>query len=289
MGLPFKKHLEWLCIEGLETKQIQDFYDNIQLPIPTQNDISKATTHVTSLIVPPAAKKNIAKGLFKKEDSWVWEKHGYGDLHKRRCDSNDSNWSTVGKLLNHPLMRTALDACSICNFEDDKIMVMLSQIYKIQLTQEALDLYRKYFGNFLNFQKTDWKKYLGRLVDDPYVYTRIFAALTKPRDEVLHLCGLPPENVFSDFLKNVLATASYKFNHYARQGSPEAEKEARKWAKVGFEAGEKFDKFGAADASDFAKLVQTEFEYVTPQIDTIDAEIAAQIRPQIEDKTAEKK
>ena len=68
-----------------------------------------------------------------------------------------------------------------------------------------------------------------------------------------------------------------------------ADADARKWAKIGFEAGEKFEKYGAADASDFAALVQTEFHYVTSDIPTIDANIAAQIRPQIEAKKDEKK
>ena len=269
----------------MDLKAIQNFYDNIQLPIPSTKDVEAATVKVDSLIMTPGMKRNMSRGQYKKEDTPLWERLGYGDLHHWRCNGGDAHWTTVGRLLNHPLMRVALDACTITNFEDDKILVMLSQVFKVQLSQEALDLYRTYFGNFRDFNRSDWQKYLSRVIDDQYVYTRIFAALTKPRDEVLHLCGLPAEGAFSDFLKNVLATASYKFNYYSKQVSSVADADARKWAKIGFEAGEKFEKYGAADASDFAKLVQTQFEYVSCEIPTINAEIANQIRPELNKPT----
>ena len=274
----------------MDEKKIQDFYDNIQFPVPTLEDIKAATEKVEDMVITPAMRRNLKRGVYKKEESVFWDKVGYGELHRWRCDSGkDTDWPIVGKLLNHPLMRVALDACTISGFDDEKIIVMLSQVYKINLSQEAVDRYRKFFGNFRDFDRNSWRKYLERIVNDNYVYTRIFAALTRPRDEVLHLCGLPSENAFSDFLKNVLATSAYKFNHYSKRNSPEADAEARKWAKVGFESGEKFEKFGAADASDFAKLVQTEFIYATSEFPTIDANIAAQIRPQIEAKKDELK
>lgn len=282
MGLPFRKHLEWLCIEEMDTKSIQNFYDNIQLPVPTLKDIEEASARIVNLILPPSVKKNIKKGIYKAEDNFAWEKAGYGELHQWRCSKGkDDTWSQVGKILNHPLMRTSLDVCNIIGMEEDKITVLSSQVYKVQITEDAIRLYKKFFGNFENFGRQDWRDYLSRLSEDHYVYTRIFAALTRPREEALVLCGLPTENQFSDFLKNVLAVANYKFNHYSRQNSKEGDSEARKWAKIGFESGEKFDKFGAADASDFAKLVQTEFEYVTPNFETLDGALASDIRPQI--------
>jgi len=164
--------------------------------------------------------------------------------------------------------------------ELDKVAVLIPQTFKVNLTEGAIDLYKKIFGNYESFSKLDWTDYLSRLSNDHYVHVRLFSALTKPRDEALILCGLPAEKAFSDFLRNVLASANYKFNYYMRQNTPEADAEARRWAKVGFEAGEKFEKYGAGDVSDFAKLVQTEFEYVTPDIPTIDQALALQMLPQ---------
>jgi hypothetical protein len=176
-------------------------------------------------------------------------------------------------------MRTSLDVCIITNIEFERVTMMLSQVYSINLTEKALELYKRYFGFFEVFERNDWKEYLQKLVEDQYVYTRIFAALTKPKDEVLHLCGLPSEQQFSVFLKNVLATASYKFGYYSRQNTMEGDANAMDWAKVGIVAGEKYEKFGAGDATDFAKLVQTEFTYVTPEIETLTPELALELRP----------
>lgn len=288
MSLPFFKHLEWLCLEGTKLKDIQSFYDNIQLPIPTEDDVAKAQDRVDKLMMPPGIKKRLQKMVFKDEDTPVWGRLGFEDLHRWRCNKATKHWSMVGKLLNHPLMRVGLDICIIIKLDLEKARLMLSNTYGLELSDEAVHLYMHYFGNFDNFTKTDWQEYLERLVEDQYVYTRIFAALTKPKDEVLHLCGLPSEKQFSDFLKNVLATASYKFNHYSRQNTVEADSVAMDWAKIGIVSGEKFEKFGAGDISDFAKLVQTEFEYITSPIDTLSPEMAQNIRPDLKELDAPK-
>jgi hypothetical protein len=217
--------------------------------------------------------------MFKYEDNSYWEKLGYGELHAWRCDRPTKYWPAVGRIINHPLMRTALDVCIITGMDYDKVSIILPQTFRVDFAEPAIDLYKKIFGNYESFSKLDWTDYLNRLKEDQYVYVRIFSALTKPRDEALLLCGLPAEKAFSDFLKNVLASASYKYNYYARQNTPEADAEARRWAKVGFEAGEKFEKYGAGDVSDFAKLVQTEFEYVTPELETLDQATAQQLLP----------
>ena len=279
MSLPFLKHLEWLCLEGLEISDIQKFYDNIQLPIPTEKDIEYAKDRVSKLPLSSVHRKRLERGIFKEEDTFIFEKLGYGDLFKWRCGKENPDWACVGKALNHPLMRTSLDVCIITNVETEKIAMMLPQVYGIKFTEAAVELYRKYFGFFEVFGRSDWKEYLERLREDQYVFVRIFAALTKPKEEVLHMCGLPSEQQFSVFLKNVLATASYKFGYYSRQNTTEGDINAMDWAKVGIVAGEKFEKYGAGDASDFAKLVQTEFQYVTPEIDTLSPELALELRP----------
>lgn len=276
-------------------KKVQDFYDNIQMPVPTEKDYQEAEAVIGKLMIPPAARRNLSRGIFNPNDSAIWDRLGYGEIHRRRCYANHPSktdlaaaWEEVGKLLSHPVMRTALDACTLAGVDEEKLSLVLPTVYHLSCSEAAQRLYKRYFADFEMWGKVDWKDYLDRLREDTYVYTRIFTALTRPRNEVYHLCGLPTEKQYSDFLKNVLAGAAYKFDYYARQNTAEADNEARKWAKVGFEAGEKFEKYGANDVSDFAKLVQTEFEYVTPQIPNLDAEMAAQIRPQIEDSKDKK-
>jgi hypothetical protein len=286
MSLPFQKHLEWLCLEGMTRNDITRFYGNVQLPIPTDKDIETAEDSVSQLTLPPAIKRNMRRGIFKIEDSPIWDKYGFGDLHRWRCYRGTKSqtdvaraWEMVGKILNHPVMRISIDACLISHMEEEKMIVLLPAQYHLPINERALDLYRRYFAAFEDFDRAAWSDYLNRIREDGFVYSRVFAALTKPRAEVMHLCGLPTERQFSDFLKNVLATSSYKFDYYMRQNSPDGDTEARRWAKVGFEAGEKFEKYGAGDVTDFAKLVQTEFEYVDSDIKTLSPEQADQMRP----------
>ena len=266
-------------MEGLDIKSIQSFYDNIQLPIPTDKDVEGVKDDLSSRIIPPGAKKRLEKKIYKEEDYPVWDKLGYGDLFRWRLGKDQKDWKILGRLLNHPLMRTSLDVCIIINMDIEKVTLVLPQVYTLELNEKVVQLYKTYFAAFETYQKTDWNGYLERLRDDQYVYTRIFAALTRPREEVLHLCGLPAEKQFADFLKNLLATANYKFNYYSRQGTPEGDASAVNWAKIGVVAGEKFEKYGAGDVSDFSRLVQTEFTYVEPSIDTISPELAIAMRP----------
>lgn len=286
MRFPYAKHLEWLLLEGTPHEEIISFYDNIQLPVPSHEHLATYEEKIASLVIPPGAKKRLLRKQYNKElDLGAWDRLGYGPFFLQRCGEAPQGLSEVGKILNHPVMRIALDCVTIARMDDEKILLLLPQGFNLALSEEALKLYRQYFGNFDDFSKKDWQAYLNLMAEDRYAHTRFFTALTRPADEVLHLCGLPTQKQFSDFLKNVLATANYRFNHYARVGSPEADLHARKWAKVGIEAGEKFEKFGAGDANDFAKLVQTEFEYVTPDIETLDESLAQAIRPQIEEKS----
>lgn len=283
MSLPYTRHLEWLTLEGLDDKAIQSFYDGIQLPLPTGDDIQKAHEKTRSLIIPPAVKRNLMKRKYLASDTPVWEKLGYGELHARRVrDRVSAEWEMVGRLLNHPVMRTALDCLLVARYPLERICVLLPQVYGLPLSEAGIGLYQKYFANFEHFQRGDWSAYLDRVREDHYVYVRMFTALTRPVDEVLHLCSLPTEKQFTDFLRNVLAAADYKFKYYLRSNTSEADVHARRWAKVGFEAGERIEKYGASDMTDFAKLVQTEFEYISGEVPVAGADLVS-MRPDLKE------
>lgn len=280
MGLmPYSKHLEWLLIEGQAPEQITAFYDNIQMPVPTASIIAEHKEKVDKLIIPPGIKKMLQKGVFKQEYKAVWERLGYGEIYGKRCGLEPKIWEELGRILAHPVMRISLDALIICKLDEEKLIQILPSQYSLRISEESLKLYKKYFGNYENFLRGDWKSYLNIVKNDSFIFQRVFTALTKSSDEVLHICGLPTQKQYSDFLRNVLATADYKFKHYSRQNDPGADDAARKWAKIGVDSGEKYEKYGASDANDFAKLVQTEFEYVEQEFATIDEATMESIRP----------
>ncbi len=280
--LPYRKHLEWLLIEGMDAEKIVAFYDNIQMPIPSAKDIDDAKQKVDSLLIPPGVKRALQKSIFKEEHKVVWEKLGYGEIFGKRCGLQEAAWDEVGKILANPVLRICVDSLIISKLHEEKLISMIHSEFSVKLTPESLSIYKLNFANFTDFARKDWIDYLKRLEEDQYAYHRVFTALTRGTDEVLHLCGMPTQKQYSDFLRNVLATSDYKFKHYSRQNSVDADIEARKWAKVGVESGEKFEKYGASDVTDFSKMVQTEFEYVEQEFPTLGDELLTSIRPKVE-------
>jgi len=281
MNYPYRRHLLWQLIEERTDEEIRAFYDNIQLPRPGKIELEAARSYVSNLVIPPQALRNLKRDKTTAADVVIWQKLGFSEIYAKRTGETkfETVWLNVSKLLGNPVLRVAVDCGLIVGLQPEELSQMASQSFGTGVDDSTLALYRKYFFDVQSFLKSDWVWYLRQLQDDTYTHQRIYAALTKPRDEVLFMVGLPNKRQFSDFLRNVLATADYKFRYYARHNDPESDDESRKWAKIGFDAGVRYEKFSATDATDFSKLVQTEFEYITPQIQTISPEMLNEIRP----------
>lgn len=275
LKLPFSRHLEWMLLVGTEETKILSFYDSVQIAEPSRDHLADAEERISKLILPPSTKQYLRRKIFREVDLAVWKKHGYEDFYSFYTEQKKAKqeWSDLGKVLSHPVMRIALDCCIMIGLDAEEISAMMPQQFNIPISEDTVKLYQKNMFDVNLMTKESWKSFLRLLTNDSYSYNRYYAALTRPQAEVLHLVGLPSKNQFSDFLRNVLATADFKFRHYSRHNTPEANAEAAKWAKLGMDAGVKYEKFSAGDANDFSKLVQTQFEYdemhigmVTPEM-----------------------
>lgn len=279
--LPFRRHLEWMLLEGREIREIKRFYHNIQFPELKEEHFDEAQDKVDSIVLPPITKRNLAKKICTAQDRAIFKKYGYEEIYLRSINHQHmkAQWDMVGQMLNHPVMRVAVDACLINGMPADELIEILPVQFQIKLDMGAIDLYKKYFFDHESMDRSDWRGYLKLLRNDSYTYHRIYAALTKSREEVLFMVNLPTKSKFASFLNNVLATADYKFRYYAKHNSPEADAAADKWAKIGFKAGELHEKFSGSDMTDFAKLVQTEFTYIDTPMETIKPEMLSGVKP----------
>lgn len=280
--LPFQRHLKWLIIEGVSFEAAADLYDNIQLPKPSLEHFKALQDDVETLPLSPATKRRLEKKIYHENDLFVLKKLGFEEIYLQRTKKSD--WSEVLKIINSPIMRVAIDCCLVANVPDEEICQLVVAAHNFQLSESTINVYKRYFLDVDVMRKNDWQAYLNLLADDKYTYSRIFTALTKSRDEVLHLIGLPTKAQFGTMLKNVMSTSHYRFEYFARQNSPEAQDQARKWAKVLMEAGAKHDKFGATDATDFSQLVQTEFVHIDGTIETVSPEMLADAKPKVDEK-----
>jgi hypothetical protein len=277
--LPFHRHLKWLCLEELPDDDIKKFYDNIQFAIPQQKHLADCQDFKSELMVSTGTLRRLRKKIYSDDDHKMWEKRGFGEIYLHRFGKAD--WSELGKVLNHPVMRVALECCIIAKVPDNELAQLLPSVYSLPLSEASIATFKQYFFDIELMERRDWQDYLYLISEDRYSYVRILAALTKPRDEVLHLVGLPTKAQFGTRLKNIMDVAAYRFEYFARQGSHEAQAEARNWAKILIAAGEKHEKYGATDMTDFGKVLQTEFEYSDAVLDSVTPEMLAGAKPQL--------
>jgi hypothetical protein len=285
MHLPFSKALLWLFLEGRSYPQIKEHLDELSLPPLDDHELDTFSEYVKNTPVSPGMRRRLAKKLFDRHDHQVAEKLGLSEIYCKHTGHFELyprvqiHWEDVSRILRNPVARVATDVAILCGYKSEEIAQILPGTFYEHLSAEALDLYCKYFFDHSVMTKSDWRAYLQLCAKVPYAYIRYHAALTKPRDEALYLSGLPTRANFSDFLRTVMGTAAYKFQYYSRLNSPQTDGQARAWAKIGFDAGVRFEKFTANDVQDFAKTVQTEFDYTESAIETIDPALLTQIKP----------
>jgi hypothetical protein len=286
MRLPYRKALLWLFVEGKSDKDIETQLDEISLPILEKADLEEHRLVAESLPLSIGMRRRLSKKQYDVSDYAIASKLGFGEIYCKYTDNYSIDpslrglWEDVSKLLRNPVLRIAIDVGILCKYSLDEISQILPSSFHENLSEAGLNLYCKYFFDHDSLTKNDWRQYLRLWATTPYGYVRYYAALTKPREEALFLAGLPTKSEFSDFLKTVMGTAAYKFQHYSRMSTPQSDAQARAWAKIGFDAGVRHDKFSSKDAGDFSKTVQTEFAYTDSSIEDIDPDILSEVRPQ---------
>lgn len=296
MKIPYKRHLSWLILTGKDRDRIEKIYNALTIPKPTQTVFEEAERYVLEhMPIPGSIRRRIEKKVFEEKDVSFFEILNFGYLYKVTFgagfdDLKKTHQELKEKILDQPIVRIAIECCLIKKIGPEEISALINQGYGFTIDKEVIEQFEDIFFDVKTFDKDDWREYLNHIAscNENYMYSRYFAALTKSRDEVMHLIGLPTKKSFSNFLETVLTTSDYKFRFYSRQGTQEGDRHARYWADVGLKAGEKFEKFSSKDATDFAQTIQTEFVYIDQDIPMAEAELISSVKAtnQIEDKTA---
>jgi hypothetical protein len=269
--IPYARCITWLLTEGKTEDEIRRQMDEITLPVPELD--------MALLPLSRGTGRRLKQKLHSAEDEAFFEKLGYGEVYLKSVGKASPLWDEVSRILRNPVVRIAIDCGIICKYSVKELAQLIPPAMNESLSEGGIDLYLKYFFDVSSMSKTDWRAFLELCLDIPYAYSRYFAALTKSREEASHLAGIPAATTFAYFLKGVLATAQYKFQYYSRQTTQYANEQARAWAKTGFEAGVRYEKFAAGDIRDFAAAVQTSFEYEDTDIPLIDSEMLSQVKP----------
>lgn len=288
MKITYEKHLIWLQILELGTDEILRFYDNATLPPPNDEVISYYSGVANTYLLSPATRKRVCKKIYDRMDEAFFQRIGFHEIYLRdvapeRLDaSTRMAWKQIDDLLQNPVVRIAVECLIISKQPAEEIAQLLSaSAYQYNISVEAIELYERYFFKTGSFIKEDWRALLELVGNDSFTYSRYFTALTKPKADIIYLLELPTKRTFSDFLSNVLFTADYKFRYYARQNTEDGDSQARSWAKVGLDAGQKHEKYSSQDVTDFAEAVQTGFEYAETDIPMAEADLISQVKPDL--------
>jgi hypothetical protein len=285
-NLPYHRALLWLYVEGHDEHHIRQQFDEVTLPLPDKDVLEEYQDLAAKLPLPPLSQKRVQQKKYEESDHRIFTKLGFEEIYLKSVERAPEEWEEVSRLLRNPVCRTAVDVGIICRYGVEDLSQVIPVTFQEKVTEAGLRLYHKYFFDHQRMSKADWRSYLKICAEIPYLYLRIHTALTKPKKEAMYLAGLPSKPAFTEFLKNVLATAEYKFDFYSRHNNKESDSQARSWAKVGFDAGVRYERFSSSDVTDFSKAVQTEFEAFKTDVPTISTDMLTEVKPEgIEGKT----
>jgi len=294
MRVPYERHLIWLCLTGKARDKISDIYDRLTIPRPTKETLDDIEMRVLEKFpISNGTRKRLERKQYDEKDVSFFEALKFGYLYKVTFGDGQDELKVIHtelqeKILEHPTLRIAIECCIIKKMDSEEIAALSQAGYGVYVSKEAIEQFKNIFFNVDTFNKEDWRAYLNHVAaaQENYIYSRYFAALTKPKDEVMHLIGMPTKKTFSQFLETVLVTSDYKFKFYSRQNTMEGDRAARYWADVGVKAGERYEKFAAKDVTDFSNTIQTSFEYVNEDIPMATQDLLAEVKaPELEDKT----
>ena len=294
MRVPFKRHLMWLILTGKARDKIEKIYDALTIPRPTTKVLEETERFVLEhMTIPNSTRRRIERRQFDSKDITFFEAMKFGYLYKVTFGEGYAELKKIHeelrvKILDQPVLRIAIECCLIKKVDYEEISALVQQGFGAYIDKKVIEQFEQIFFDVSAFDKEDWRTYLNYIAatNENYAYSRYFAALTKQKDEVMHLVNLPTRKNFSNFLETVLVTSDYKFKFYSRQATQEGDRAARYWADIGLKAGERYEKFAAKDATDFASTIQTEFEYVNEEIPMAEADLIAVTKTvQLENKS----
>ena len=284
MQLPFAKYLLWLHLRGQTVTEIDRTLDELSFPRVGAGVHASYAQRAAGLPLSHMTRKRLLRSVYNAEiDLPTFTKLGLREVYQT-LDPDHVVPEQISEILGNPILRVALESCLLAKVGQDEIKALVIQTHKVELNDAVVTLYQRIYFDTASMTKVDWREYLRTCTEDNYIYVRYLAALTQPIDEVLHLVGLPTKPVFSNLLRSILSTAEYKFKRYSGHGTQEGDELAMKWAKAGIVAGVQYEKFSAADATDFSAVLQTEFEFLPDDIPNVTGEMLSCV---VSDKSEE--
>jgi hypothetical protein len=162
--------------------------------------------------------------------------------------------------------RTALSLMLMRDFEDEDIIDTFLEHFDVTISNDVLDLSRKFFFDFREMKPTDWHNLFHNLA--PEERDKLATAHQGVSKEFIeYSIGKFPKITYEEILHDIMVTSFFKFKALSDQ--PLMDQLAQRWATMAMAAGEKKIKYTKGDRTDLGEDIQLRFEFEQPTFPTM--------------------
>jgi hypothetical protein len=183
--------------------------------------------------------------------------------------SQDS-YFLFNKVVENTILRWTICSFLLKNISQNEIKTLIDAKYQIKLDDGFFRLFKKYIFNISTFKKSDWIYYLRNC--DLEEKNHLLNAMNQDEIRIKHDLGFSAKLKYTDILNDILLSSYYRFKDLLSDKNINLDnsKDAKGWAQIVFEAGDRKEKFSKGDLEDFGKQIQMEFTFENNNFPTFD-------------------
>lgn len=277
MKYPFHRYIDFLVTNKFSYEEIGKILKGHGLLCPSEEYIDEREEKLIEKCPLPKFKTYMTskRSTFKKKvkdfltcmdvlevkDLWLSESNF-------KHDKSMAPMMRAVNIFNIPAQRRSLECFLLNKLPIEEMVQCFNSRYKVQLTQGAIDNFKKYYFDSSRMDRSDWIKYLKACPRDKMIlYVK---AMNIDSNRLRHTLGFKTKLEYSDMLSDIMSTSYYKFRDGVETDLDENDPNSRSWAKMAIEAGEKKEKVQAGNMEDFAETLQLQMTFSEEEFPTFE-------------------
>ncbi len=162
----------------------------------------------------------------------------------------------------------AIQGLLIKGIEHQELAALIGSKFNIRCEPTHTKMYEDYLFSVQRVDKDSWRKYFS--LADTTLKAHLVDCFKLETEALRTKYGLPSKLSFVSSLQELHFLSMTKVREYAKDRSPDSDRNARSWAQLAMVSGSQYEKFRTKDLTDFSKEVTMEFEYVDTKYPTME-------------------
>lgn len=269
--LPYTKYIYFLLVlHRFDQKKINEILDKSERLLPTGEQYAQFKKYLTETIPISKETKKLLLGKTNKiENKAEFESYlrklGIYELFANRYKIEEHKKCSVCEMLFlEKDFYPELQAFIFKAFTNYEIINFFKDKHNIELLISDLDYYRDIFLPIFALSRDEWKDYIKAVKKREQAF--LITALKKDPHYLRLDTGAETKVQYSNILQFFMASSFRKFQETMNLDSSEA----RNWARLTMNAGDRKQKLTPSDANQFLKDVQMAFDFEENQMPSID-------------------